>query len=112
VTREVGGLVVHAGALTSTPIDLSRFDYAREAHAVTAQITGTEEWLGILVRLRATGRRELLVVFDPRGKIAYEELLERRTNLRDDPVLFSAGPGSARQEFVIDLGAPVRFGSR
>jgi hypothetical protein len=112
VTREIGGLVVQAGALTSTAIDLSQFDYAREAHAVTARITGTEEWLAVLVRLRATGRRELFVVFDPRGKMVYEELLERRTGLRDDHVLFSAGPESAHQEFVVDLGAPVRFGSR
>lgn len=110
VTVNGGQLVMHAGDVTSAAVDLRGLDYVREIHAVTATLGGgTSESLALLARLRATGRRELLLIFDSRGTLRYRELLERRTNLLRSPVIWSAGPESERQEFIVDLGAPLRY---
>lgn len=103
-------MLVRAGDIAPTPIDISRLDYVREVYGVTAMgFEGKSEWLALLIRLRATGRRELLVIFDPVGTLAYEELIERSTRLTDNPVLWSAGPKNRRQDIVVDLGAPIRY---
>jgi hypothetical protein len=103
-------MLVKAGDVAATPIDISRLDYVREVYGVTATgIEGRSEWLALLVRLRATGRRELLVIFDPVGTLAYEELIERRTGLTDNTVLWSAGPKNQRHDIVVDLGSPIRY---
>jgi hypothetical protein len=110
VIVEGGELVVRAGDVASTPVDLSHLDYIREVYGVTATLGGdNSESLALLARLRATGRRELLLIFDAQGTLSYRELLERRTNLLDSPVMWRAGRKSERQEFIVDLGAPLRY---
>jgi len=64
--------------------------------------------VALLVRLRATGRRELLLIYNPAGTLAYEELLARTTAGRF-PVMGSAGQFGDQHEFVLDLGEPLRY---
>jgi hypothetical protein len=111
ITLDDGRMTVRAGEVTSTPIDVSRFDYVREVHGVSATLQGDHaEWLAVVLRLRATGRRELLAIFDPTGKLAYQELLENRIRGRlETSVLWSAGRGSERQEFSVDVGPRLRY---
>lgn len=112
VTVEDDELRLRAGDIVSAPINLDRLDYAREVHAAIATLDGgSAEWLALLVRLRATGSRELLTILSPDGALAHHELLERFTGLTDEPVLWSAGPPTERQEFVVDVGRPTRYGS-
>ena len=57
-------------------VSLDGLDYVREVHGATAALEGDgREWLALLVRLRATGRRELLLIYDPAGALAHQELL-------------------------------------
>jgi hypothetical protein len=58
--------------------------------------------------LRATGKREVLLIYDPAGKLMHQELLERRNNVAGK--LWSAGSVGTKQEFGVDLGGEiVRF---
>ena len=90
-------------------VDLGGLDYVREVHAAVGNLErGGGQWLAVLVRLRATGRRELLVLYDPEGIRAHRELLER-TRSGPGPVLWTAGVPGERQEFVLDLGERIRL---
>jgi hypothetical protein len=116
ITFDDGRMTLRAGTVTSTPVDLRRFDYVRQVHGISAALQeGHAEWLAVLLqlRLRETGGRELLAIFDPTGKLAYQEVLERRTRRRrDTPVLWSAGQESERQEFIVDVGPRLRYYAR
>jgi len=96
----------------SGPVDrvtLDGLDYVREVYGVVADLAGDgREWLAVLVRLRATGRRELLLIYDHNGTLTHKELLARTASGRG-PVLWSAGAPIERQEFVLDLGEVVRY---
>ena len=103
-------MALRAGSMTSTSIDLAGFDYVREVHGASASLEEDgAEWLAVLVRLRATGRRELLAIYDPGGNLAYQELLERETPLLDTPVLWAARDQSARRAFIVDVGTRLRY---
>ena len=103
-------LILSADELSITAIDISRFDYAREAYGVTGALSGDgEEWLALLVQLRATGRRELLLIFNPEGVLVHEELLERHRGRAPRVGLGTAGPAGGQQEFVLDRGVPIRY---
>jgi MFS family permease len=103
-------LLVRAGDLQATTIDISRFDYARETYGVTAALSATgREWLALLVQLRATGGRELLFIFNPEGVLVHEELLERRRGRAPRVGVGTAGPAGGPQEIVLDRGVPIRY---
>ena len=105
-------MAFRSGTVTSSPLDLEGFDYVREVHAVPATLQGgNSEWLAVLLRLRASGRREIFAIFDPQGKLAYQELFERRTDL-DATVLWNAGQSPSRQHILLDAGKPLSFGAR
>ena len=103
-------LLVTAEQLTTRTIDISRFDYPREVYGATARLSTTgQEWLALLVQLRATGRRELLFVLNPDGVIVHEELLERGRGRVPRVGLGTAGPAGAPQEIVLDRGVAIRY---
>ena len=103
-------LILRAGELPTTAIDISLFDYARETYGITATLTAPgQEWLALLVRLRATGHRELLFIFNPKGVLVHEELLEARGGRAPHVALGTAGPAGGTQEIVLDRGLPVRY---
>ena len=91
----------------TTAINISRFDYAREIYGVTATLSPTgQEWLALLVQLRATGGRDLLFIFNPEGVLVHEELLQRRRGRVPRVGLGAAGPAGGRQEIASIAGCP------
>jgi hypothetical protein len=105
-----GRLHLSADGLPATAVDISRFDYARETYGATATLSAAgQQWLALLVALRATGGRELLFIFNPQGVLVHEELLERHRRRMPRGGLFAAGAADARQEIVVDRGVPIRY---
>ena len=103
-------LLVSAEGKPPTAIDISGLDYAREAYGVTATLSPAgQEWLALLVHLRATGRRELLLILNPEGVLVHEELLERRRRGAPRVGLGTAGPAGGPQEILVDRGEPIRY---
>jgi hypothetical protein len=89
-------------------VAIAAFDYPREVYAVTATLRGGEaEWLAMLIYLRATGRRNLLLIFDPAGTLVHEELLAVNRGPRGG--LAVAAVPRDRQEIVVDRGMPLRY---
>jgi hypothetical protein len=110
VSVEGSDLVLMAGGSQVSRVDLSRLDYVREVVGVTGALDQRgPAWLALLVRLRASGRRELLLVFDPRGKLVHEELLERKSRLHDAAVMWISGVPAGGQELAVDVGTPLRY---
>ncbi len=89
-------------------MSLAGLDYVREVLGVTATDGQSQDWLALLVRLRATGRRELLLIYDATGALVHEELLAR-TKSGPQQVLWNAGPGNGEPAFLIDVGEPLRY---
>lgn len=103
-------LTVGRGNVLARAIDVCGFDYVREVVGVTARFSpGQAESLVLLARLRATGRRELLLVFDPSGALMHQELLERTNRLLDERAMWRSGVETGPSEVTIDLGAPFRL---
>ena len=89
-------------------IDMSRMDYLTEIVATTATLGGTGEWLAVLVRIVASSHRDLLLIYGPDGKLVHKEVFAR-TTADASAALWSAGADRSSQEFVVDVGSPVRF---
>ena len=71
-------LVLLAEGSTTASVDLKGFDYVREVAGVTARFRGaSSEGLVLLFRLRATGRRELVLVYDAAGNLVHRELFHQ-----------------------------------
>ena len=88
-------------------INMRRMDYLTEIVATTATL-GTGEWLAVLVRIVSTAQRDLLLIYDPGGTLVHKEVFERMT-ADAATALWSAGADRSPQEFVVDVGSPVRF---
>lgn len=83
----------------------ARLDYVRQILGVTVRFKPDQaESLVLLARLRATGRRELLVIFNASGKVVRRELLESRGRLSDAPVLWRSGPPEGPAHVTIAIG--------
>lgn len=85
---------------TLASADLHEYDYSRRVQAapVCAGADG-RAWLAVLVSLRATSQRSMLLVFDENGRVQYQEHLERRIGL--DDVLFT-GTVAGNPAFGVD----------
>lgn len=92
-------------------VSLKGLDYVREVLGATAALDAKGEWLALLVRLRSTGHRELLLIYDPTGTLAHQELLVRTAGGPED-VLWSAGQAGDPPEFVLNLGEPLRYAAK
>ena len=103
-------LQVHAGDQALPRVDLAGLSYVREVYGMTAPMAnGTSEWLVLLARLRATSRRELLVIFDPQGALAHLELLERPPRREPRTILWTEGSPAGPQQVGVNLGVPLRY---
>ena len=104
-------LTIRAGDRLTASLNIASFDYVREVYGVTATMTGgSAQWLGLLLQLRATGGRDLLLVLNPEGVIVHEELLERQRRRRVPRVgIAAAGEPGSRQELSVDRGTPMRY---
>lgn len=59
--------------------DLSAFDYTTQIHSATfCEDAQGSRMLAVLVTLRATSGRSMLLIYDSQGRLTYQELLERR----------------------------------
>ena len=103
-------LQVRAGDQALPPVDLAGLSYVREVYGVTVRLgNGASESLVLLARLRATGRRELLVIFDPQGTVAHLELLGRPRQGEPRTILWTEGQPPDPQEIGVNLGVPLRY---
>jgi hypothetical protein len=101
-------LILSRNAAEVDRVNLEGLDYARQVVGTTAMLDrDNREWLAVVIRLRATGRRELLLIYDPSGVRTYQELLAR-----DDAGLtvWSSGGSGGRQEFILKMGELLRYG--
>jgi len=98
-------LEVTAGGIRADSVSLADYDYVREVYGVTATLTaGRAEFLALLLALRSTGHRALLLVFDPHGALVHQELLQRFAGTE----LWVAGP-PGHQEISVNVGRPTRY---
>ena len=103
-------LRLSVGELPTTETDISRFDYARAVYGTTAALSDDgKEWLALLLHLRATSRRDLLLIFAPDGTLIHQELVERHLGRLPRVGLGAAGPAAGPQEIVLDRGVPIRY---
>jgi len=103
-------LTISQNAEVVDQVSLKELDYVIEIQGVTAMLEeGGHEWLALLVRLRATGHRELLLIYDSDGGLAHKELLSRTISGPPIPVLWSAGKSGNVQELMVNLGEPLRY---
>jgi hypothetical protein len=104
-------LTIAAGDRLTPSVNIAGFDYVREVYGVTATLSGgSAEWLALLLQLRATGRRDLLLVLNPDGVLVHEELLDRYRGGGVARVgLAAAGARGTRQELSVDRGTPIRY---
>ena len=59
------------------PADLRKHDYISRVYAIPFKISGMDrEAVGVAVRFRPTSHRGMFLVYDPDGKLVYQELLE------------------------------------
>ena len=99
-------LEVSAGAVRGGAVSLADFDYVRDIYGVTAKLASDRtEFLALLLDLRRSGRRSLLLVFNPRGTVVHKELMDRRLA---NPTLFAAGEPE-HQEISVNAGWPVHY---
>ena len=59
------------------PVDLKKYPYISRVFAVPVKLDGIDnQALGVVARLRPTSGRAMFLVYDPEGKLIYQELLE------------------------------------
>ena len=86
-------------------VDLRWYDYVREAQGVCVPSHKLRKsYLAMLVLLRATGRREMLVVYTPDGRLVHQELLA--SDRGDQITLCRDGD---RSTILLEGPTPVRY---
>ena len=59
------------------PVDLKKYPYISRVFALPVRIAGTDnQALGVVARLRPTSGRAMFLVYDPEGKLVYQEFIE------------------------------------
>jgi hypothetical protein len=109
VAIEDQALILRRNAVKVDRVNLKGLDSVREVVGTTAMLRGdSREWLAMNVRLHATGGRELLLIYDPAGMRAHQELLVR-TDAGYGTVLWSSGEPGTRQEFILKTEKLLRY---
>lgn len=88
-----------------TKTDLGSFDYVVRLEAIPFRVRFEErESIAVLATLRATGHRSMLLIYNPEGRLIYEELLER-TKRRDGPSMWRLVERSQTGDILlVDVG--------
>jgi hypothetical protein len=89
--------------------DLRPFEYVRQVQAASARQRNGREALVVLARLRATGRREMLVIFNADGQVRYQELIATSRHI-EQPL--SICRGDDVDSPVVDAGSPITYRER
>lgn len=86
--------------------DLHKFDYIGRIHVLQIALGDSEsKGLAVLVRLRATSRRSMLLIYDATAKLLYEELLNRT----DDNGMNLLVDESGKEYLYVDVDSPVVY---
>lgn len=104
-TDEQVTILDKAGAIVAST-DLHAFDYIATIHAVP--VCGSQNGsrhLAVLVTLRATSRRSMLILYGPDGAVAYQEHLERTRSADGSTGTMYAQTGGDHDMLVVDHGS-------
>jgi len=95
--------VLNAAGQLIASTDLHAFDYIGKIHAVPvcADAAGSQA-LAVLVTLRPTSHRSMLILYGADGSVVYQEHLER-TNRTDSPMYVATRDGA--DVLVVEHGA-------
>ena len=88
-------------------LDLTAFEYMRQAQASTIREPDGREGLAVLVRLRT--RRDMLAVFNADGQLTYQELLDVSERV-ERPLAICRG--DAADTIMVDAGSPITYRPR
>jgi hypothetical protein len=109
-TRDGMITVSDAGSGIVASADLRSFEYVARVHAAGMRQDDGREAMALLAQLRATGRREMLLMFDADGRVTYQELIARTADQTGVPL--SVCKMDERDSLVVDLGAPASYQAR
>jgi len=86
--------------------DLHKFDYIGRIHALQIALSDSEsKGLAVLVRLRATSRHSMLLIYDSSAKLIYQELLERHADNEMNTIVDDSGI----EYLYVDIDSPVVY---
>ena len=108
LSNETNSLVVldDAGAQL-LQIDLSAFDYITRVYAVPVTIDASKKkGLAVLVNLRSTSRRSVLLIYNAEKKLLYQELLYR---VRIDNLMKIVKDKSNQEYLWLNLDEPIVY---
>ncbi|HAX61983.1 MAG TPA: hypothetical protein DCX95_05455 [Elusimicrobia bacterium] len=90
-------------------IDLTKYDYIGRIHVIQLVIDNSaSKGLAVLVRLRATSRRSMLLIYDPAAKLLYQELLYRNKNGN----MMNINTDATGKEYLyLDIESPILYSS-
>jgi len=109
IAREGQTLIIGRSPGAVDRVSLKGLNDVQEVYGATAALDPKGEWLALLVRLQHRGQRDLLLIYDPAGTLSHQELLAWTPSGRRGPVLGSTGQPGGRQEFMLNLGEPLRY---
>jgi len=86
--------------------DLRKYDYIGRIYVLQFPIEASDaKGLSVLVRLRATSRRSMLLIYDFAGKLIYQELLERR----GDSEMSIMTDSSGKEYLYVNVAKPTIY---
>jgi len=86
--------------------DLHKFDYIGRVHVLQIALGNSEsKSLVVLVRLRATSRRSMLLIYDATAKLLYQELLNRT----DDNEMNLLVDDDGKEYLYVDVDTPIVY---
>ena len=106
-SREGHITVTDQSSAVVASLDLTAFEYMRQAQASTVRQPDGREGLAILARMRT--RRDMFTIFNADGQVTYQELLavSRRVDLP-----LSICRGEDADAIVVDAGSPITYRAR
>jgi hypothetical protein len=102
-----GGNIVLESAARRSSTDLNAYDYVREVLAVPLEGMKPNAGVALLVRLRATGGRSVLLVYDSSLRVLHQELLERAG--MNDALWTCSDSSGARGELVVRTARDAHY---
>lgn len=89
--------------------DLKKFDYIGRIYVLQFALDDSDKKsLAVLVRLRATSQRSMLLIYDSARKLIYQELLERR----GDSEMSIMTDSSGKEYLYVNVDKPTIYSSK
>ncbi|PIU83876.1 MAG: hypothetical protein COS68_01685 [Elusimicrobia bacterium CG06_land_8_20_14_3_00_38_11] len=87
--------------------DLRKYDYIGRIHVIQLAIDNSaSKGLAVLVRLRATSHRSMLLIYDSDAKLVYQELLNRNKN---ENIMNINTDVSGKEYIYVDIDKPIMY---